>query len=86
MTLDRIRIQLTSTRDRVVVPAGTRFTQLGGIYVDGAGRRHEAGSMEYRTKRAATFGFWRRLWWRLRCLVARRQLPQSIRIPVERIG
>lgn len=77
MTLDRVRVQLTCTEPRerqLTIPAGTRFTQMN------------PEQAEYRTRRKATFGFWRRVWWRIRCWWAGQELPQTVSVRVERIG
>lgn len=77
MTLDRVRVQLTRAAPnerQLTIPAGTRFTQM------------HPEQAAYRTLRPATFGFWRRLWWRVRCWWTGRELPQTVSIKVERVG
>lgn len=77
MTLDRVHVQLTRAapgEKQLVIPAGTRFMQMGPERV------------AYRTLRPATFGFWRRLRWRVRCWWAKAELPQTVSVRVERIG
>lgn len=89
LSKNRIKVEFTcidTANARVVLPKGTRFTQSSGCRYWKGVRILQADDQQYRTLRVGTFGFWRRLLWRWRCWRAGEKLPQTVSIPIERVG